>query len=110
MYDFIPPIPPSIAITAVTMMAMEGFLIVSTGITFLRSGSEVDASVASASAEVFSPLGIRVRENCLNCAVRSFTTFNRLPFARPSFRIRRSIDLLQAENRKKRVLDLLPRL
>lgn len=51
--------PYSIVTTAATVMDMEGCLIVSTCIILLRSGSEVDAEAASASVEMFSPLGIR---------------------------------------------------
>ena len=58
--------PFSIVSIALTVMAMECYFIVSTSMIILRSGSEVDARAARASAEVFSPLGIRVRSNLSN--------------------------------------------
>ena len=75
MNDFVSPIPSSIVMTTVIVMAIECCWIVSTCMILLRSGSEVDANAASGSADVFSPLRIRVRENCMNCVIRSFTTF-----------------------------------
>ena len=57
-----------------TVRSMLGCSIPSTGIILLTKGSDVEARVAKASTEVFSPLGILVSSNYSNCLIKVLTS------------------------------------